>query len=112
GNHLGGAYSGATRKALGSIYTSNALAQEKTGEFWVDGQLYGRPRCHTPGDFERAEVAVFVGKTPWQSHGSPRARAILREIAADPGRALVVIDPGRTETAAPGARLPQSRPQP
>jgi anaerobic selenocysteine-containing dehydrogenase len=99
GNHLGGAYSAATRKALGSIYTSNALAQEKTGEFWVDGQLYGRPRCHTTGDFERAEVAVFVGKNPWQSHGFPRARAILREIASDPRRALVVIDPRRTETA-------------
>jgi formate dehydrogenase len=99
GNHLGGAYSAATRKALGSIYTSNALAQEKTGEFWVDGQLYGRPRCHTTGDFERTEVAVFVGKNPWQSHGFPRARAILREIAGDPGRALVVIDPRRTETA-------------
>ena len=55
---------------------SNALAQEKTGEFWVDGQLFGRPRCHTTGDFEHAEVAVFVGKNPWQSHGFPRARAI------------------------------------
>jgi anaerobic selenocysteine-containing dehydrogenase len=99
GNHLGGAYSGATRRALGSIYTSNALAQEKTGEFWVDGQLYGRPRCHTTGDFERAEVAMFVGKNPWQSHGFPRARAILREIAADAKRALIVVDPRRTETA-------------
>lgn len=99
GNHLGGAYSGSVRKALGSIYTSNALAQEKTGEFWVDGQLYGRPRCHTTGDFERAEVSVFVGKNPWQSHGFPRARAILREIASDGQRALIVIDPRRTETA-------------
>jgi anaerobic selenocysteine-containing dehydrogenase len=99
GNHLGGAYSGATRRALGSIYTSNALAQEKTGEFWVDGQLFGRPRCHTTGDFERAEVSVFVGKNPWQSHGFPRARAILREITADSERALIVIDPRRTETA-------------
>ncbi len=100
GNHLGGGYSAATRRALGSVYTSNALAQEKTGEFWVDGQLYGRPRCHTTGDFARAEVAMFVGKNPWQSHGFPRARAILREIASDPGRALIVIDPRRTETAA------------
>jgi anaerobic selenocysteine-containing dehydrogenase len=99
GNHLGGGYSGATRRALGSTYTSNALAQEKTGEFWVDGQLFGRPRCHTTGDFEHAEVAMFVGKNPWQSHGFPRARAILREIAADPKRALIVIDPRRTETA-------------
>src|SRR5262249_30710787 len=78
---------------------SNALAQEKTGEFWVDGQLFGRPRCHTSGDFEHAEVAVFVGKNPWQSHGFPRARVTLRAISSDPARALVVIDPRRTETA-------------
>jgi anaerobic selenocysteine-containing dehydrogenase len=99
GNHLPGAYARATRAALGSVYASNALAQEKTGEFWVDGQLFGRPSCHTAPDFERAEVAVFVGKNPWQSHGFPRARAVLREIAKDPGRTLVVIDPRRTETA-------------
>jgi anaerobic selenocysteine-containing dehydrogenase len=98
-NHLGGAYGRATRAALGSVFTSNALAQEKTGEFWVDGQLYGRPRCHTCPDMDHAEVAVFVGKNPWQSHGFPRARAVLREISADPARALVVIDPRRTETA-------------
>jgi len=99
GNHLGGAYSAATRRAVGSIFSSNALAQEKTGEFWVDGQLFGRPRCHTTGDYEHAEVAVFVGKNPWQSHGFPRARAVLRAIAADPARSLIVIDPRRTETA-------------
>ena len=100
GNHLGGAYSRATRAALGSIYSSNALAQEKTGEFWVDGQLYGKPRCHTSGDFEHAEVALFIGKNPWQSHGLPRARVVLKELASDPTRTLIVIDPRRTETAA------------
>jgi len=99
GNHLPGAFASATRAALGMRYASNALAQEKTGEFWVDGQLYGRPSCHTAPDFEHAEVAVFLGKNPWQSHGFPRARAILREIARDPKRTLVVIDPRRTETA-------------
>ena len=99
GNHLGGAYARATRAALGSIYTSNALAQEKTGEFWVDGQLFGRPRCHTSGDFEHAEVAIFVGKNPWQSHGFPRARVALKALSTDPERALIVLDPRRTETA-------------
>lgn len=98
-NHLCGVYARATRAALGSTFTSNALAQEKTGEFWVDGQLFGRPRCHTTGDFEHAEVAVFVGKNPWQSHGFPRARVTLKALSSDPGRALVVIDPRRTETA-------------
>lgn len=100
GNHLGGGYGRSTRAAVGSVYSSNALAQEKTGEFWVDGQLFGRPRCHTTGDYERAEVSVFVGKNPWQSHGFPRARPILKAIAKDPDRAMIVIDPRRTETAA------------
>jgi anaerobic selenocysteine-containing dehydrogenase len=96
GNHLCGAYSTATRRALGSTYASNALAQEKTGEFWVEGRLTGgRP---SP-DFENAEVAVFVGKNPWQSHGFQSARPTLRKISTDPNRALIVIDPRRTETA-------------
>ncbi len=100
GNHLGGAYGRATRAALGAQFTSNALAQEKTGEFWVDGQLYGRSRCHTCPDFEHAEVALFVGKNPWQSHGFPRARTVLKAISKDPARSLIVIDPRRSETAA------------
>ncbi len=99
GNHLGGGFGKSLQAALGVRYTSNALAQEKTGEFWVDGQLFGRPKCHTTGDYERAEVAVFVGKNPWQSHGFPRARPILKAIKADPARAMIVIDPRRTETA-------------
>jgi anaerobic selenocysteine-containing dehydrogenase len=99
GNHLGGAYGSATRAALGIRFQSNALAQEKTGEFWVDGQLFGRSRCHTTGDYERAQVAVFWGKNPWQSHGFPQARRILKEIANDPHRSLIVVDPRRTESA-------------
>ncbi len=51
GNHLGGTYASSTREVFGVRYMSNALAQEKTGEFWVDGQLFGRPRCHTTPGF-------------------------------------------------------------
>jgi anaerobic selenocysteine-containing dehydrogenase len=96
GNHLGGAYSRALLAALGARYRSSALAQEKMGEGWVDGHLYGG---HTRGDFEHAEVAVFIGKNPWQSQSLPRTRVTLRELAKDPERALIVIDPVRTETA-------------
>ena len=96
GNHLGGAYSRAVLAALGARYRSSALAQEKLGEGYVDAHLYGG---HTRGDFEQAEVAVFVGKNPWQSQSFPRARVVLKEVAADPGRALVVVDPVATETA-------------
>jgi len=96
GNHLVGSYGASTRRALGSVFSSNALAQEKTGEFWVDHMLFG---TGLSGSYQQAEVAVFVGKNPWQSHGFQRARPILRDIAADPNRALVVIDPHLSETA-------------
>jgi len=92
GNHLGGAYSGATRSALGVRFSSNALAQEKTGEIWIDAHLFGHV-SHTAPDFERAQVAVFVGKNPWQAHGFPHARSTLKAIAADADRTLIVIDP-------------------
>jgi anaerobic selenocysteine-containing dehydrogenase len=96
GNHLGGAYADSTLKALGNRYRSNALAQEKTGEFWVQGKMMG---TGVHGDFEHCEAAVFVGKNPWQSHGFARARITLKEIAKDPNRSLIVIDPRRSETA-------------
>ena len=56
GNHLVGAYGNCTRRALGSMFRSNALAQEKTGEFWVDHMLFG---TGLSGSFPYAEVAVF-----------------------------------------------------
>ena len=96
GNHLGGAYADSFLKALGNQYRSNALAQEKTGEFWVQGKMLG---TGVHGDYEHCEVAVFIGKNPWQSHGFARARVLLREIEKDPKRSLIVIDPRRSETA-------------
>jgi anaerobic selenocysteine-containing dehydrogenase len=96
GNHLPGAYAGATRKVLGSAFRSNALAQEKTGEFWVNAQMFG---SHVRGDFEHCDVAVFVGKNPWHSHGLPRARAWLRDFSKHPGKIMIVIDPVVSETA-------------
>ena len=58
GNHLGATYADSTIKALGIAYRSNALAQEKTGEAWVQGKMMG---SGIHGDFEHCEVAVFFG---------------------------------------------------
>ncbi len=96
GNHLPGAYGRATRSVLGMRYQSSALAQEKTGEMWVLAKMLG---TYARSDFERCEVAIFLGKNPWFSHSIPRARVTLREIANDPERSLIVIDPRRSETA-------------
>ncbi len=96
GNHLPGFYARSTLRTLGSVFRSNALAQEKTGEMWVAGQMVG---AHSRGDFHHCEVGIFLGKNPWQSHGIPRARVTLRELAKDPERCLIVIDVRRSETA-------------
>ena len=97
GNHLGGAYSGAFLKAIGSRYRSSALAQEKTGEAWVDAHLYGG---HTRGEFEHAEV---VGVRRARTRGCRRAsrghaRCSTRS-PSDPKRSMIVIDPVITDTA-------------
>ncbi len=96
GNHLGGLYGAAVTNFLGASYRSNAIAQEKTGEAFVEARMY---RAHTRSDIEHTEVALFLGKNPWQSHGFPEARRVLRAIGNDPDRAMIVIDPRRTKTA-------------
>ena len=96
GNHLVGTYGAALRNSLGITRKSNALAQEKTGEAWVEGRMYG---THTHGEFAEAEVSIFLGKNPWHSHGFDETRRILKEIASDESRSMIVIDPRRTETA-------------
>jgi anaerobic selenocysteine-containing dehydrogenase len=45
GNHLGGAYGRQLLAAMRSRYAYNALGQEKTGDFWVNGRLFGSQRC-------------------------------------------------------------------
>src|SRR6202011_617283 len=87
---------GAFLRAMGSRHRSGALAQEKTGEAWVEHRMYG---AHTRGEFELAEVSVFIGKNPWMSQSFPRARVVLKEIAKDPERSMIVIDPVLTDTA-------------
>ena len=96
GNHLGGGYSTAFRRAIGSRYRSNALAQEKTGLSWVFDRMVGG---FYHGDFEHCQTALLIGKNPWQSNGIPRARVTLRQLSNDPNRKLIVIDPRITETA-------------
>ncbi|MEW6128521.1 MAG: molybdopterin-dependent oxidoreductase [Acidobacteriota bacterium] len=99
GNHLGGPFAKCLRSAMRTQNYYNALSQEKTGGFWVDGKLYGKQNCHPAEDIENAEVVVFIGTNPWQSHGIRNAREVLREIHKNPDKKMIVIDPRQTETA-------------
>ena len=99
GNHLGGIYSRQLLAAMGSRYVYSALAQEKTGDFWVNGRLFGAQNCHPMEDVEHADYVIFIGCNPYHSHGIFNARDVLKAIRDDPARTSVVIDPRRTETA-------------
>ena len=99
GNHLGGAYFTALRGALGATKHFNALSQEKTGDFWVNGHLFGDQLCHTAEDIEHTELLVVLGCNPWMAHGFQAARNAVNEIKKTPGRRMIVIDPRRTEVA-------------
>lgn len=99
GNHLGGAYSRQMLAAMHSRFAYNALGQEKTGDFWLNGRLFGSQQCHTTEDVEHSDYVLFIGCNPFQAHGIPNARDTLKHIKKDPYRTMVVIDPRRSETA-------------
>lgn len=99
GNHLGGAFAGQMLAAMKSRFVYNSLGQEKTGDFWLNGRLFGHQTCHTTEDVEHADYVLFIGTNPFQAHGIQNARDTLRDLRKDSKRTMVVIDPRRTETA-------------
>ncbi|MFI5609106.1 molybdopterin-dependent oxidoreductase [Amycolatopsis sp. NPDC051903] len=99
GNHSGGAYGTSLMKWMNADRHFNALSREKTGDFWVNGALFGSSAVHTAEDVEHCDLLVVLGCNPWQAHGFSNARHALNTIKNDPGRRMIVIDPRRTETA-------------
>ena len=99
GNHAGGAYANAMLRGLGSRHVFNALSQEKTGDFWVNGHMFGSQTCHTAEDVHHCDLLFVIGANPWIAHGFPNARDHLNDIRKDPHRKMIVIDPRRSETA-------------
>lgn len=99
GNALGGSYGLSLMQAMGSSLSFNALSQEKTGDFWLNGELFGRQNCHTAEDVDNTALLVVLGCNPWMANGFARARDAINAIRKDPKRQLMVIDPRRTEVA-------------
>lgn len=99
GNHSGGAYGSALMKWMRSDRVFNALSQEKTGDFRVNGMMFGSESCHISEGVEDCDLLVVIGCNPWMAHGFSNARTVLNTLRNDPDRRLLVIDPRRTETA-------------
>jgi len=99
GNHFPGVYATALRAAIGTPYIYSSLAQEKTGNFWVHGKLFGKQNIVYEEPVEHADYVIIIGANPLQSHGVHKARPVISKISRDPDKTLVVIDPRVTETA-------------
>ncbi len=99
GNHAGGSYAFGLLRALGSRTIFNALSQEKTGDFWLNGHLFGSQMCHTAEDIHHCDLLLVLGANPKLAHGFTNARDQLNGLRKNPGRKLIVVDPRRTETA-------------
>ncbi|MEM6803748.1 MAG: molybdopterin dinucleotide binding domain-containing protein, partial [Bacteroidota bacterium] len=99
GNHFPGMYASATRKALGTPYFYSAIAQEKTGNFWVHGKLFGKQNAMYDEPIHEADYVLIIGANPMQAHGVEQARNVINKLSRDKERTLVVIDPRRSDTA-------------
>ncbi|MCP5069182.1 MAG: molybdopterin-dependent oxidoreductase, partial [bacterium] len=98
-NHMDFVYAAGLLQMIGSHWHFNALAQEFTQKYWINGHVFGSEAIDFEANAHESELLLVMGSNPWLSHGIQRARVVLKEIAKDPSRSLVVVDPRRTETA-------------
>ena len=84
---------------MGGTRYFNALSQEKTGDFWVNGRMFGVADLPHVRGRRGVRPAGRARCNPWLAHGFTGARHVLNEIKNDPARKMIVIDPRRTETA-------------
>ncbi|HSQ02542.1 MAG TPA: molybdopterin-dependent oxidoreductase, partial [Burkholderiales bacterium] len=109
-NHLDFLYAVGFLHLLGSRRHFHTLAQEFTQKYLVNGLVFGSEVIDYEENWHRSEVILVMGSNPWLSHGFQRARVVIREIAADPNRTLIVVDPRRHETAEKADLFLQIRP--
>jgi len=99
GNHIGGVFGSMIRTACDTPYIYSALAQEKTGNFWVNGHLFGRQNTNYSEPVGEADYVMILGANPIQAHGIPKARPTINEVSRNKNKTLVVVDVRKTETA-------------
>jgi anaerobic selenocysteine-containing dehydrogenase len=100
GGHMEAAFGLGIIRALGSQYYYSSAGQEFSGSWWVNGRVFGKQYLIAGPDEHETEILVAWGWNGMQSHQMPRAPKVLKDIAKDPERTLVAIDPRKSETAA------------
>jgi anaerobic selenocysteine-containing dehydrogenase len=99
GSHFEAAFGLSLLRSLGSQYLYSSAGQEFSGAWWVLGRMLGKQYNITVPDEQQTEMLVGWGWNGMQSHQMPRAPIALTEIARNPDKLLVIIDPRESETA-------------
>jgi anaerobic selenocysteine-containing dehydrogenase len=99
GCHLDVPYALFFMQGIGTKYIYNALGQEYTQKYWINGQMFGSENLDFHFDEHRCEVLLMIGSNPWMSHGFQQTRKVIGEISKDPNRTFIVVDPRKHETA-------------
>ena len=99
GGHFEAAFGLSLLRSLGSQYLYSSAGQEFSGAWWVFGRMLGKQYNIAIPDEQATEMLVGWGWNGMQSHQMPQAPRVLKKIAKDPNKLLVIIDPRKSETA-------------
>ena len=99
-NHLDGAYGLSFLRGVGSRRWFNAFAQEKTQHCLLDQWMCdATPSAFLHPDDHNTRYLLVLGTNPRISNRGHNATETFRDLARDPARKVVVVDPRVTETA-------------
>lgn len=88
-------------KAIGSQNKFNPVGVEFAGHFWANGRMFGSQGFYMDEQTEGVDAFILWGSNSYVSHNImfTKGRFFYREIAEDPNRKLIVIDPRLSESA-------------
>ncbi len=99
GGHIEAAFGLTILRALGSQNFYSSAGQEFAGHWWVFGRMLGRQYNVTGPDEHHCDMLIAWGWNGMVSHQVPRAPIVLKDLAKNPDKILVSIDPRQSETA-------------
>ena len=111
GNHMAGFGSLPFMFSLNSPMFFNALGQEKTQHALVWRRLFrATPDVYLHADENTSDYMLLMGTNPLISNRGLNATEVFKELAANPARKLVVVDPRVSDTAKRADRHIQIKP--
>lgn len=110
-NHMDAAYGTSFLRGVGSRRLFNAYAQEKTQHHLIDGWMFDcAPSLFFHPDFENSRYLIVMGTNPKISNRGHAPNELFKQLAKDPDKTVVVLDPRETETTRTADRHLKVRP--